>query len=208
MCDNPLVISRRRSKVYIAFLFDLCLCACGLAESLAYYAGWHNTFKCDESRCSPSELYICCGYSMTVYLAVAICVFYTHSSCCLGIFLYKLKKLRRQVIKTQITAGVTIVTKYRHGMGIRITSTTTLSVDYQCSWESITLFCCNNSTVPLKLTSFCLSVFVSQVTAHQGYVSHTCCQVTPPTCHLRHRTLTLCCTASWQSSLTCPYWSR
>lgn len=51
-------------------------------------------------------------------------------------------------------------------------------------------------------------VSVSQVTARRASVCRTCCRATPPTSHLTRRTPTPCCTASWESSLTCPCCSR
>lgn len=59
---------------------------------------------------------------------------------------------------------------------------------------------CSNVTPPLAS--------VSQVTARRGSVCRTCCRATPPTSHLTRRTPTPCCTASWESSLTCPCCSR
>lgn len=77
-----------------------------------------------------------------------------------------------------------------------------------CCHEPIASLGSNNLTLELDSPlSLSLSVF-PQVTAPQASVCHTCCQVTPPTCHLRRLTLTPCWTASWGSSLTCRCWSR
>lgn len=53
-----------------------------------------------------------------------------------------------------------------------------------------------------------LPLIYFQVMAPQASACPTCYQVTPLTCHLRHHIQIPCCTASWQSSLTCRCWSR